>query len=407
MKITKLTVNNFMRVKAVEVTPDGPVVTVAGRNAAGKTSVLQSIEAAFGGGKSVPKDAVRHGAKKGYVIAETEELIVKREFGPNGKTGVVVTGKDGAVFASPQGMLDKLVGSISFDPLAFTRMKPAEQADMLRQLVGLDFSKWDAARKAAFDQRTDVNRERKRLQGAIEKLPEPTPGAPSEEVSVLELARELREREARNARQDREREQLDALRNKAKALAAELDRTNEQGIALAATVGSHVWADTDEIKAKIANAEKDNAAARVAGQRATLEESLDAEVDKSEALTKRIEEIDGLKAEAIAKAKYPVEGIEARDDGVYFNGVPLAQSSQAELIRVSVAIGAKVSGDLRVMLVRDGSLLDRDSMALLAKLAADMDMQVWLETCAEGQKYSVLIEDGIVASAESVDTSAA
>ena len=37
-----------------------------------------------------------------------------------------------------QGVLDKLIGKLTFDPLAFCNQKAKEQAETLRQLAGLD-----------------------------------------------------------------------------------------------------------------------------------------------------------------------------------------------------------------------------------------------------------------------------
>ena len=47
MKIVKLTAENFKRLEAVEITPDGNTVLISGRNGQGKSSVLDSILAAL------------------------------------------------------------------------------------------------------------------------------------------------------------------------------------------------------------------------------------------------------------------------------------------------------------------------------------------------------------------------
>ena len=49
MKILKLTAENFKKLSAVEITPDGNVVVISGKNGAGKSSVLDAIEAALCG----------------------------------------------------------------------------------------------------------------------------------------------------------------------------------------------------------------------------------------------------------------------------------------------------------------------------------------------------------------------
>ena len=84
------------------------------------------------------------------------------------------------------------------------------------------------------------------------------------------------------------------------------------------------------------------------------------------------------------------------DTGVTLDGLPFEQASQAQQLRASVAIGAALNPKLRAMLVRDGSLLDEDSLALLTAEASRSDLQVWLEVVGrEGD--GIVIEDGEVA----------
>lgn len=50
MKIIRLDAANVKRLKAVEITPDGTLQVVTGANGAGKSSVLDAIWLALGGG---------------------------------------------------------------------------------------------------------------------------------------------------------------------------------------------------------------------------------------------------------------------------------------------------------------------------------------------------------------------
>ena len=143
MKILKLTADSFMKLTAVEITPTSPIVTVAGKNRAGKTSVLKAIEAALGGKDHSPDEPIHKGDKSARVVVETDTITVTRKWSAKG-TSLEVKAKDGAVFASPQAMLDKLVGPLSFDPVKFCRLDPKEQSATLRRLVGLDFAVEDA-----------------------------------------------------------------------------------------------------------------------------------------------------------------------------------------------------------------------------------------------------------------------
>lgn len=408
--ITKLEVEAFKRVKALRLSLEGNAVVIGGPNGAGKSSVLDAIEAALGGGKHAPEEPIQKGKKKARVSLETEDLIVTRTFTPKGSQ-LEVKGKDGAVYPSPQALLDGLVGKLSFDPLTFARQAPKEQAETLRQLVGLDFTLLERERQAAYDQRTDVGREIKRLQGALDKLPEPPAGSPAEEVSVAELVAEGERRAAVNRSNEIERQALNAMRVQSVQQAAlverlerelaeakaELERIREKGLALRAKVESLVDQDVAEIRTRIANAEQVNAAARAAKERARLQAELDGKIEESETLTAKIAAVDAQKADAAAKASYPIDGLAVTDAGVELGGVPFEQASQAEKLRASVAIGLALNPKLKVLLVRDGALLDSNSLRIVAEMAAAADAQVWIEVVGNRDEVTVLIEDGEVA----------
>ena len=115
-----------------------------------------------------------------------------------------------------------------------------------------------------------------------------------------------------------------------------------------------------------------------------------------EGLTQRLTELDEQKAQALADAHFPVEGLSFDDTGVLYRGVPLSQASSAEQIRVSLAMGMALNPKLRVLMIKDGSLLDEDSMAAIRDQVADGDFQLWLEVVNPDDPSAVLIEDGMV-----------
>ena len=94
----------------------------------------------------------------------------------------------------------------------------------------------------------------------------------------------------------------------------------------------------------------------------------------------------------------PVPGVAFDDGAVLLDGLPFDQASDAQQLRASIAIASAMNPKLRVIRVRDGSLLDKDSMALLAEFAETNDMQVWIETVQSGRPGAIVIEDGMVAS---------
>jgi len=132
MIITRLQVENVKRIKAIDITPEGELIIVGGNNAQGKTSLMDSISYAIGGKKLIPSKPIRDGQKKASIKVDLGDLKIERKFWINAKDGslestVIVKekGKEGNI-SRPQEILDKLFSSLSFDPLAFSRMTNAK-----------------------------------------------------------------------------------------------------------------------------------------------------------------------------------------------------------------------------------------------------------------------------------------
>jgi hypothetical protein len=116
-----------------------------------------------------------------------------------------------------------------------------------------------------------------------------------------------------------------------------------------------------------------------------------------DALTKRLREIDDEKNNMVRNAKYPIEGLGLGDGKeVTYKSLPLSQASFAEQLRISVAIGLALSKGLKVMLIREGSMLDDQNRAMVAEMAEKAGAQLWLEVVGKGKDCSVIIEDGSV-----------
>ena len=96
----------------------------------------------------------------------------------------------------------------------------------------------------------------------------------------------------------------------------------------------------------------------------------------------------------------PVDGLGMADGAVTLNAIPLVQASDAEKLDVSCAIAMRQNARLRVLRIRDGSLLDEESKARIAAKAAEHQYQVWMECVDSSGKVGIVIEAGEVANAE-------
>jgi hypothetical protein len=105
--------------------------------------------------------------------------------------------------------------------------------------------------------------------------------------------------------------------------------------------------------------------------------------------------------------KMPVQGLTFGEGEILLNGVPFAQASDAEQLQASVAIAAALNPKLRVIRIRDGSLLDDLAMQRLAQFATATDMQVWIERVDSSGKIGFVLEDGHVKQPEQLQAGAA
>lgn len=418
MKIVSLQAENLKRIRAVEITPDpaGNLVVIAGRNGQGKTSVLDSIWFALGGGPAT-KDTtrpIRDGEAHAEVRLDLGDLIVTRTWNGD-KTALKVESPDGAAYKTPQSMLDGLVGRLSFDPLAFAQQPERTQLASLLELVDLpiDVDDLDRRRAGLYEKRTDVGRTVKQLHGQLAGIPRPDPRTPTTEVSVSALLQEHRDAQSVVSAYD------EWVREEA-GIAASVERATERVASLEAQlVGAraslsehkldlagareqierrvHELPDIAAIGERLATAEDTNAAVRLAAKHAELVAEHASTVTEYERLSSAIKALDQEKADAIAAANMPIDGLAFDEDGVTYRGVPFKQCSAAEQLRVSLAMSMAMNPRIRVIRITDGSLLDSANMRLIEEMAAQNDFQVWIERVDESGQVGVVIEDGLVA----------
>jgi len=394
MKIVSLEAENVKNLRAVCIKPDGSAVVVGGDNEQGKTCVLDSIEYALNGATSIPSQPIRKGQSKARVVLDLGDLVVTRTFTAKG-TNLTVKNKDGATFASPQAMLDKLVGELSFDPLEFSKMDAKRQSEVLKKLVGLDFDSLNLEYRKCFDQRTVINREGKALRASLDQMMKHE-NTPEKEVSISELSKEYAQAVENNQGVIFKEHELNAEVKELAALKKRVAVLTKSVKIKEADISQTAKVDTQSIKAKMDKAEQTNCQVR----ENRIYNEVDLQVDdlrkKSIALSDKIAGLVDKKAKLLAKAKFPIKGLAVDEEGVTFQDIPFVQCSSAQRIRVSVAIGLAMNPKLRVLLIREGSLLDPKNLSAIAKMAEKAKAQIWIERVSKGKECSIIIEDGSV-----------
>lgn len=428
MKIVQFNAENIKRLVAVEIRPDENLVEITGRNGQGKTSILDAIWWALDSNKVVQSKPVRDGAKSGYVRLDLGDYIVTKKFKVKGEDEFTVTltveNPEGAKYGSPVELLKGFLGDLTFDPLAFSRMKARDQVTALRAMVpDFDFAAADEANDKDFKARTDVNRTVRDLTARIEAIQVPA-SAPTERVSAADLLIELQNAMEHNEAIEKERRRRTGIQGRivqlreANEARREDIRKLEQRIAdLKVGIASAEQAieelhdeldgvkddvepiDTGSIRERIASAEETNRYVDRREEKERLSAEAKRQQEISDGLTQAIADRKAAAAKAVCEAKLPVAGLELTEEAVLLNGVPFNQASDAEQLRVSIAVAGAMNPRLRVIRVRDGSLLDDEAMATLRTYADENDMQIWIERVDSSGKVGVVIEDGMVAGA--------
>lgn len=439
MKIIKLTAENIKKLVAVEITPKGDVVRITGKNGAGKSSILDAIMWALGGADTIQSKPIREGESKAIVTLDLGDFIVVRRFTETGSYLDVKT-KDGAKYPSPQSILDELVGRLSFDPLAFMRMSPAAQTEILRDLTGVDTRELDERFQIVYEERRDINRDGK---GAIVvadqaamKAPEADPGeekSPQEVLARIQKAQDINTGNAERRREANEanlhvdnlalsvadmQEQLIEARNRVTEARVRLKKTEErvkkarerlvsaeEEAKLAVKVASSTQDVTlDPLRKELAGVEAHNQRTRAWSEFQACTERVRILRDKSGQLSEQLGALTKEKTTLLAGANMPIEGLAFSESTVTYNGIPMEQTSQAEQLRVSLAMAMAMNPKLRVIRITDASLLDSDSMDIVEEMAANEDFQIWLEMVDESGQVGIYIEDGQVAADNTVAT---
>lgn len=422
MKILRLKAENFKRLEVVEIKPTGQVVKISGPNKAGKSSVLDAIVAVLGGKASVPRKPIRSGSSKSTVTLDlggeklqTTVTKVFRDGHPDEL--IIVPMKQGF---TAQKFLDSLVGSISFDALRFAGLKPKEQFEILRMLVPLkgkdgkpiDPAQVDFQNGEDYKQRALLNRQVKDLESKRDAIEVPD-DTPDKEIDVSELAGKISKASEMNASIEvAKQRRADAIITNSNALSISIEKQKELKAALRQqeelekkyqaeikrlkSENDAAPIDTSALQKKIDSAQEINRHVANKKRRKELDkEALDLTF-RADDLTAAMQSRTEAKMEALAKAKFPVPGLAFGSDEVLYGGLPFEQASTAEKLTVSLAIGMQLNPELKVMLIKEGTLLDEKSFAIVEKMAKNWDGQIWCEVVDTSGEVGIVMRDGRV-----------
>jgi len=379
-----MTVENYKGIKGeVTLTPNGSnLVVIAGANGAGKSSFLDALRELikYKGSKLTP-EPIREGQTEARAEFVDTELDVRLErvwkLAKDGTTKSTFNAYalNGQKYPSAVDLVAELTGGEIIDPVEFVLLDEKKQRDTLLKKVDLpfDLDKLTQSREARFEERTNVNRKVRDLEGDLAGRVKPDAETPTEEVSAATIIAEFEEARAHNegvnqlvATSEMSRVALDrAEANLADAQqiydSAKLART----AALEAEADIE-FVDVESISARLAGVEQTNAAIREGIEYKRAAASLAEKQAESDGLTAKLEAIDKQKVDGLSKAVFPAAGLSVTDEGVTVEGVPFIQLNDAEKVVVGFDIATSGDPKLKLIFIKSGDMLDDTTLALIA-----------------------------------------
>lgn len=399
MRINGILVENIKSIKIAKIEPDENIVKITGKNAQGKTSVLDSIVYALGGKREIPDNALREGAEEGRVKLEFGDYVVEREFdkdNPGGKS-LKVTNKEGAEFSSPQSLLNSFTEDVAFDPLEFSRLDDKEQAEQLKEVADLDLDELERKKDQVYDERREVNSYKKKLKNKVDSFEQTEP---VEQVSVSDLSDKIEKQRDLLSKKNRLHDSINANKQKIKQLEKKLKNARKEQEDLEEEyeeVNEEYDPDKlEELQEKMDKADEQNQKANKYQNYKETKEEYEEIASKHQELDDRLKELREEKTNRIENADMPIDNLGIEDGKVTYKGIEFKELSSSERLRVSLSIAMAMNPDLRTILARDASLLDEDHLEVIAEMAKDKDYQIWLEMVDDSGEVGVVIEEGEV-----------
>ncbi len=435
MRITKISILNFLGIGVFKPGKLGKLNRITGGNGTGKSSVLKAITEAFQS-SGIDPNMIRVDSDKAEIMIEIDDRInIERRITSSANNVKVVI--DGEPVPGPQKWLNNIIGPLNFNPVDFFLAKPKDRRSILLRaihftidmqglldalgyapmsdinqypidLTKFDYSKHglillDEIQKAVYEKRHEQGIEVTRLNKAIEQDKKDIPPTLNQEAfKNFDIKSEMNQLQIfRDSIQKHEGElsQLESLRRLAGERKARIEKleaelvlaksslaeVQAEGKALKEKTDSFIRPEIEFHQAKIDNyhnnqklvhkLEEIERRQNEAGQADQTHKTLDAFYKK---LSNEIPRL------VLQKVKLPIKGLEIKGDDIFIDGVAIDKLSSSEQIKFSVQIARALAGELKVICVDRFESLDADARKAFEEQAKNDDFEYFMTQVTAG-----------------------
>lgn len=405
--INKLEIENVKRIKAVKIEPSPKGLTIiGGNNNQGKTSVLDSIAWALGGGRYEPSKPMREGSAVAPTLKVTMSngLIVERK-GVN--SALKVIDPDGR--KAGQQLLNSFVEELAINLPKFMDGTPKEKADTLLQIIGVgdQLVELELKEKEVYNQRHAIGVIADQKEKFAKEQPYFT-DAPKELISISELIQQQQAILAKNGENAQKRTRVEQIRyeydqsiievDRLRKLLAEAEAKTEQlsnDLKIANTDAMELHdQSTAEIEENIAQIDEINRKVRANLDKDKAEEDAKQYRDKYEVLSNDIEKIRLSKRDLLTNANLPLEGLSVDDGRLLYQGQEWDNMSGSQQLMVATAIVRKLKPNCGFVLIDKLEQMDNNTLQEFGAWLEQEGLQAIATRVSTGDECSIIIEDG-------------
>lgn len=434
MTIKRLELRNFQAIKDFSADFTGDVYLVKGENEVGKSTILKSIVCLLTG----ERDAVlRNGEKNGFakmvIGGDGKEYTVELRFTENDPRGTIsIKAKDG-MRSTNVSMLRTILNYRNFDAEEFARWSETAEGrrKQIQVVMGLmppeianRIKTIDAEVLVAKESRKTVNANIKyketELQSIKAQLSDGDIETYTEPIDLTVLMQESNKAAEQRVKAENVKMQMASLESELanipkerERLAADLERAKkayEDAKAFCNRSIENVAAQETEIKDKISKAEqwlseydaqpKEDAAEKLAAAQNhnakcnivkmfhAKQTEVDAERTKADKLNADLDAYAKERAELVAAAKFPIDGLSFGEDGLTLNDVPfvVGKVSDSQIMEVAAKLVIASNPTVSIFRIGRGESLGAKRLQSIVNLAKENGFQGFIEQVERGQE---------------------
>jgi DNA repair exonuclease SbcCD ATPase subunit len=430
IKILSLVVENFKNIEKTEVDFAGRSATIVGKNGAGKSSLIQAICSPIDG-NYIPSKPIKKGEERGSIEltiggqlhGEEAVYTLGLHFSEKHKKGrITVTNSEGEKVNGGKQFISDIVGNIGFDIQEFIKLgvtssgsisKPGtqEQIEILKKLMPKDILKkmhdLDVEYTKKYDERANINRDITHANAKLEGHE-----YSQEELEFYAEAKDTKEIVSKMSGIEKEHENYSKVDNEVNRLTGSLPDMKDSLAALEEKIEglrADILTNEDKllkgekwlkgrVKPSIEGLNDELIEANMHNVKVSEIKSLEVShiairelQTSSEEMTTRLEAIKVEKKEVFSSSPLPVKDLTFDEEGIYYKGMPFVegQHPSSTIISIGAKIGMALNPNLRMLVIKDGSLLDKKTIKWLVGQCEKENYQLFIEKVAENEEVEI------------------